>query len=351
MSWLAKVLRSTTRQHGGALRDDLEYPAIAFRELIGNALVHRSFRPADANTKISIHVTDEMVTITSPGTLAVAIDQSKLGLEPMAAPRNYGLVRICENLRTPSGARIIESGGMGIRRADRACHDANVLPPLFVVTPTSFTAVCIRNVLDMKVVSSRWPEISKDPEKMRLMASIERLGDLSDVDAGSVLSEVRFDAPLAARILVARTAEQATRSLDDLVSLGAIEVRTISNSIYWQRLETPAAPQSDPFQREPVGGEINSPGPLTVRRKRGESKFLALEQIDEAPAGQLRTSEFNLGISTRKTRETLSKAREEGYVEATTDVPYHADRGYRLTKKGRLALATWKARRPRLPNS
>lgn len=89
----------------GQLLDELDVPREALREVISNALIHRSLAEGQRDSSVLVEVADEAVLVTSPGSLHVSADSATLGLAPIAGVRNLSLVRQSEQLRTPSGAR------------------------------------------------------------------------------------------------------------------------------------------------------------------------------------------------------------------------------------------------------
>ena len=103
LQWLKNELGVVQVARNGHLFDEADVPLEALREIIANALTHRSLSPAMENTSVSIHVTAATVSVFSPGGLALGVDPQRLGLVTMPTPRNYALVRLCGQLTTPTG--------------------------------------------------------------------------------------------------------------------------------------------------------------------------------------------------------------------------------------------------------
>src|SRR5918999_627383 len=133
----------------GQVYDELDVPAEALREIIANALLHRSLTEAQSASSVVVTVNPLAVTVQSPGGLHVATDLSELGLSPLSQVRNLTLVRLCQYLRTPRGARIVENQASGIRAADEACRQAGTPPALFFDFPARFDVVLIRHPIDV----------------------------------------------------------------------------------------------------------------------------------------------------------------------------------------------------------
>ena len=71
---LRRDLGTVRYQRDGNLYDDLDVPAVALREIIGNALLHRSLSDAQETVSVAIEVSDQAVVVTSPGGLHVSAD-------------------------------------------------------------------------------------------------------------------------------------------------------------------------------------------------------------------------------------------------------------------------------------
>jgi len=328
LGWITKELGAVQVLRNGHLEDDLDYPTVALRELVGNALVHRSFRSADEATTISVQ-TSELIVITNPGGVHPGVDARRLGLSLMSSPRNYALVRLCENATTPSGKRIVESRASGIPRADKACKEAACLPPLFVIGPASFSAVCVRGSLDVSAADARWSHLDLDQDTRRLLAGITRIEELAVTDAGSILHDVRVDVVLAARILGTRILEHAAVSLGLLCRAGVLVEHAGFDQPCWRTVSpevqvSPAAPSRNPTASRPG--------------RMADNVHRILTQISEAPDGELARAELQLDISRTATTNALQSALQKELIEATTDNPHDPKRRYRLTANGKRQL-------------
>jgi ATP-dependent DNA helicase RecG len=85
MNRLEADLPAVQVQRGGQLFDEHEVPLEALREIVANALMHRSFTDSRETASVVIQVTAEAVVITSPGGLHVAAEPSQLGLSRRGA--------------------------------------------------------------------------------------------------------------------------------------------------------------------------------------------------------------------------------------------------------------------------
>ena len=125
----------------GHVRDVYEYPLIAFRELVANALVHRSFDEWAIGYTAEVKLTEDRLVVTSPGGLyGITID--RLGHEKVTTSRNSSLVNIARYARSPgTGARVIERLSTGIATILEECEAAGLPQPTFQDTGVRFNAV------------------------------------------------------------------------------------------------------------------------------------------------------------------------------------------------------------------
>jgi len=331
LRWMHHSLGPVQVRRAATLVDELDYPAGSLRELVSNALVHRSFRFADEATTISV-VASDFIVITNPGGVHPGVDPGRLGLSPLSTPRNYTLVRLCEKITTPEGTRIVESMASGIPRADRLCREAGCLPPLFVIGPAHFTAVCVRGRLDLADTAQAWPDADGDTGKLRLIAAMVRLSELTDADSSSILRKVRMDAALAARILGTTVIEHAAVTLNELRIDGALIEMPGFQQPHWE-LNTRALAHNKLRTTEPT--TVSQAG---KKRLQHETISLLLRQLADEPSGELARANFELGIGPRAATNAVNVALDKNLIESTGSDLHDPRRKYRLTENGRRQL-------------
>lgn len=144
MDW---VSRNTTSgiyyDTSGHAHDVQEIPMVAVRELIANALVHRSLFPITDSKRVEIRLLGNKLVVTSPGGLwGVSSDQ--LGKPDGKSAVNITLYDISKDTRTQDSSRVIEGEGGGIRAAQQAAH-AHGWGLRFYDSTIRFTAILERN--------------------------------------------------------------------------------------------------------------------------------------------------------------------------------------------------------------
>jgi ATP-dependent DNA helicase RecG len=313
--------RQVTRR--GRVYDDLDVPRVALREVVANALLHRSLSPEMETASVAIEISTEAIVVTSPGGLHVTADPSELGLAPISGVRNLTLVRLCERLTSPAGDRIIENQASGIAAADAASHDLGVMPPLFVDLPASFQVVMLREQLDIAAAlgTLRGTPLAGDASAYRLLAGARRLDHARQHVVASPLARVDLDARLAARILAPAAPEDAAALLRDLERIGALARRHSRQRTTW-------------VARSAITGEQ----PSTTRRERRERIDDLVLAIARSQSGELRSSDIMRALGFRSTRSAntwINRAVDKGLIEPNTDNPFAPSRAYRLTPTGR----------------
>lgn len=96
-----------------------EYPVAAIREILLNALVHRSY----AATAIQIRVFDHKLSIWNEGALPIGLSIDSLKKDHNSRPRNPKIADACFK------AGYIESWGRGTLKIINTCHEAGLPEP------------------------------------------------------------------------------------------------------------------------------------------------------------------------------------------------------------------------------
>lgn len=325
LAQLRRDLDEVQVERGGHVFDELDVPVLALREIIGNALLHRSLSDTQETVSVAIDVSDAAVVVTSPGGLHIAADATLLGLDTIAGVRNHTLVRVCEQLQTPAGARIVENQTSGIASADRACRELGMMPPLFIDLPTSFRAVFLRGALDLEEARAQIGArgLIATPELERVVAVALRLRRAIDETPDPDMRGIVLDARLAARALAPSTVEDASAVLLQLEDAGVLERRHTRHGAFW-------------VVRAAAAEEAQPPAAAAGRRQNRVPDLV--RAIAASPEGELQSSAIGeaLGLaSPTSVNRWITRALEDGAIEPTIDNPHAPGRAYRLTAAGR----------------
>lgn len=129
---LSFIARNTSAAYeiSGTRRLEIpEYPPVAVREAVVNAVVHADYSQQGAPIQIAIF--DDRLEITSPGILVAGLTIPDV-LSGVSKLRNRVIGRVLRE------ANLIEQWGSGIQRMRAACQAAGLAEPVFEEVATSF---------------------------------------------------------------------------------------------------------------------------------------------------------------------------------------------------------------------
>ncbi len=158
---LDKIIEDTARFVGrnmkvggpikGLYREDItEYPIVAVREAIANAVAHRDY--GISGQKIALRIFDDRLEVESPGGLAGPVTLENLGQKRFS--RNPLLTRVMYELR------LVEEMGTGIKRMRRTMAELGSAPPTFMADADSFTAILPARMME----EEKLPQPESQPE-------------------------------------------------------------------------------------------------------------------------------------------------------------------------------------------
>lgn len=124
----------------GVFRKDVpDYPPVAIREALVNALMHRDYSPTALGTPVQIDMYVDRLQISNPGGLFGGVTAENLGQPGVSTSRNQLLSTFLEDLSFSSGGTVAENRGTGIAVMRSATASALMPPPEFSNTLTHFT--------------------------------------------------------------------------------------------------------------------------------------------------------------------------------------------------------------------
>lgn len=144
VSSVIEKIQSTMRTAAfvdGAFRYDLpDYPLVAVREAITNALMHRDYSPEARGTAVQVSLFPDRLEIFNPGGLYGANTLRALREnEVISSTRNQFLATILENTPAADGGIVAENRGTGIQVMNTALSEALMPPPEFRSDLSGFT--------------------------------------------------------------------------------------------------------------------------------------------------------------------------------------------------------------------
>lgn len=127
---------------GEGRRDVYDYPDVAVREAMTNALMHRDYSPYARGIQVQMELYSDRLEIRNPGGLYGGVRVEELGRVFTSSSRNAALAKLLEEIEMPrTGASVCENRGSGIARMAFAMEQAGKPAPEFRVTPTSVTVI------------------------------------------------------------------------------------------------------------------------------------------------------------------------------------------------------------------
>jgi len=141
LEWARKAFaKQVISSPDGSVHDVWEYPLEAFRELVGNGLVHRDLDFWSEGQAVEVRLTKDRLIVTNPGGLyGVTVD--RLGRPGTTSARNGRLIEICKYVRSANGARVVETLASGIPKVFETLRAAGHPDPSFQDMGINFTVI------------------------------------------------------------------------------------------------------------------------------------------------------------------------------------------------------------------
>ena len=196
LAWARRTFTPMIVSDDGTVRDKHEYPLDAFRELIGNALVHRDLAEWSRSLAVEVRHLPDRIVVTNPGGL-FGISVDRLGAEGVTSARNGRLLTICQYVRSrDEGARVVEALATGIPTVTASLAKAGLPPAQFIDTAIRFTVILRRGPATTKrpVIRGRsaravWEAI----DGQKTVDEIKASTGLSTANVRRILRDLRDD--------------------------------------------------------------------------------------------------------------------------------------------------------------
>lgn len=141
-SVIRRNMRKGTLKTGLLAEDLWEYPELALREVVVNAIAHRDYGPWAAGTQVQIKMYSDALIVQNPGGLFGPVSEETLDeVNVIQAARNGFLMSLLERMG------IVENRGSGIRTMIAQLARAGLPPPQFKDHGSHFRAVFLNETL------------------------------------------------------------------------------------------------------------------------------------------------------------------------------------------------------------
>lgn len=147
----------------GAFRKDMpDYPPVAVREAIANALMHRDYSEASRGSQVQVNMYADRLEVLNPGGLYGDVTIEGLGASGVSSSRNQFLSNILESTPYGDGGYVVENRGTGYQEIEHQLAGANMHPPIPRNTTVSFSLTFKKRRLEPgEKSSSRTTEIDE----------------------------------------------------------------------------------------------------------------------------------------------------------------------------------------------
>lgn len=181
---------------GAVIRDGLrkdipEYPLVAVREAVANALVHRDYSAEGRSTHIQVNMYADRLEITNLGGIYGSVDTDSLGKKEQSSVRNEFLWRILSY--TPFSGYSAEDNGTGFMTILNASVDSSSPSPKTDNSPGIFSISFEKRKNNLQKIDFRkHPEDAiLDELDSRDSLSISELIDLSGLSRTAVCNHIK----------------------------------------------------------------------------------------------------------------------------------------------------------------
>jgi len=267
---------------GAGRRDVWEYPELALREAVANALVHRDLSTGAMGAQVQIEMYPDRLVVRSPGGLYGPVDLERLGEGGVSSARNALLLKVLEDVPNRAGGTVVENRGSGVPAMVQALRAAGMAGPTFR-DEISFFEVVFPNAALLDDQTVRW---LTDLGVSGLTDS--QLLALARMRRGEVLRNASYRRELGV------DSRRATAELRDLVDRGLVEVEGTRGGATYR------LPSAQPAQPEQLSFDVDDAVWLALREPRTRRELQELT-----------------GLPQHVVSYRLRKLRTEGLVEQT----------------------------------
>lgn len=158
----------------GLRKEVPDYPTVAVREAVANALQHRDYSPEGRGTHVQVNLYADRLEISNPGGLYGATTVESLGREGLSSTRNAFLSRLLTYTPFQDGY-VVENKGTGFMTIESALAQSLMPPPKVRNSLTFFNLTFEKRRLTETERSGR----SRDTLDEGIVADLRTYGSLS----------------------------------------------------------------------------------------------------------------------------------------------------------------------------
>jgi ATP-dependent DNA helicase RecG len=221
---LAAVRRNMkvlSRVEGGARLDTFEYPEVAVREAVANALMHRDYSPEGVASQVQVNMFQDRIEVISPGGLYGIVTVDNIGTYGTSSSRNQYLSRILESApypaEYPERGYVVENKGTGYAQI-QASLKSQGMPPAKPVDSLSVFVLTMRKSEKTATTNTALPEVGPTSKKSSKLSSDAGQTLINAVQENGSISKTE------ASELLGTSGATAYRRIKELIDAGALVV-------------------------------------------------------------------------------------------------------------------------------
>ena len=204
MAFIKRNLKvKATFGEGIERKEEWEYPLLALKEGIVNAVCHRDYA---LSSNIQVRIFDDRLEIWSPGGLLFGLTVVKLRGKHESKPRNKAIANAFFMIK------LIEQWGTGINRIIELCEEYNLPEPEFEDVGTSFIVTFKKYKLTETILATL-------NERQRKALTVMK-------EKGSIVSRVYCEINKVVK-------DTANRDLKELLDKGLIQRKGVGKKVYY----------------------------------------------------------------------------------------------------------------------
>ena len=178
-------MKITTRIEGGTRIDTPDYPELAIRELVANALMHRDYSPEGLGSQVQVNLFSDRLEIISPGGLYGMVTVDNIGTYGASSSRNQFLSRLLESVPYPMGYAesgfVVENKGTGFAQVQAALKAQNMPPAIPDDALSHFAVTIMKNeIVELEILRAN--------EDEAILTILKEKGSISTSEVASILN-------------------------------------------------------------------------------------------------------------------------------------------------------------------
>lgn len=175
---VARNTRTGAIVEGAFRRDVPDYPPVALREAIVNALMHRDYSPESLGTPVQLDLYVDRLEITNPGGLFGTVTTRTLGTGGLSSSRNQYLSNLLESTPYENGSYVAENRGTGYQTIEAELAAALMPEPVPKDSIATFTLVFERR----RAAESELSLPARDQVRTTILGMLEEESSVSTTE-------------------------------------------------------------------------------------------------------------------------------------------------------------------------